>query len=92
MSNVIPEIEPSARLSGIQSLLTAASQGEFLNFELPFIGGNSMHNPDWEDLMDPDAPLPFELGSWVDLAPFERALGMKIEYSGNGNKSSNGRE
>ena len=51
-----------------------------------------MHNPDWEKLMDPDAPLPFELGSWVDLAPFERTLGMKIESSGNGNKSSNGRE
>ena len=43
-----------------------------------------MHNPDWEKLMDPDAPLSFELGSWVDLAPFERTLGMKIESSGEG--------
>jgi uncharacterized protein (TIGR00369 family) len=43
-----------------------------------------MHNPDWEILMDPDAPLPFELDRWVDLAPFERTLGMRIESSGGG--------
>jgi len=43
-----------------------------------------MHNPDWEKPMDPDAPLPFKLASWVDLAPFERTLGMKIESSGDG--------
>ena len=30
-----------------------------------------MHNPDWEKLMDPDAPLPFELGSWVDYLPLK---------------------
>jgi len=43
-----------------------------------------MHNPDWEKPMDPDAPLPFELDRWVDLAPFERTLGMRIESSGGG--------
>ena len=43
-----------------------------------------MHNPDWEKPMDPDAPLPFELDKWVDLAPFERTLGMRIESSGGG--------
>jgi acyl-CoA thioesterase len=43
-----------------------------------------MHNPDWEKPMDPDAPLPFELDSWVDLAPFERMLGMEIRSSGDG--------
>ena len=34
--------------------------------------------------MDPEAPLPFELDGWVDLAPFERTLGMKIGSSGEG--------
>jgi uncharacterized protein (TIGR00369 family) len=43
-----------------------------------------MHNPDWEKPMDPDAPLPFELDRWVDLAPFERTLGIRIESSGGG--------
>ena len=43
-----------------------------------------MHNPDWEKPMDPNAPLPFELDRWVDLAPFERTLGMRIESSGGG--------
>ena len=43
-----------------------------------------MHNPDWEKPMDPDAPLPFELDRWVDLAPFERTLGIRIESSGEG--------
>ena len=43
-----------------------------------------MHNPDWEKPMDPDAPLPFELNGWVELAPFEQMLGMKIESSGDG--------
>ena len=43
-----------------------------------------MHNPDWEKPMDPDAPLPFELDGWVDLAPFERTLGMKIGSSREG--------
>jgi uncharacterized protein (TIGR00369 family) len=35
--------------------------------------------------MDPDAPLPFALDGWVDLAPFERTLGIAIESFGNGN-------
>ncbi len=43
-----------------------------------------MHNPEWEKPMDPDAPLPFELDGWVDLAPFERTLGMKIGSYGEG--------
>jgi acyl-CoA thioesterase len=43
-----------------------------------------MHNPDWEKPMDPDAPLPFALDRWVDLAPFERMLGMRIESFGDG--------
>ena len=43
-----------------------------------------MHNPDWEKPMNPDAPFPFALQTWVDLAPFERTLGMKIESSGDG--------
>ena len=43
-----------------------------------------MHNPDWEKPMDPDTPLPFELGGWVELAPFEQMLGMKIESYGDG--------
>jgi uncharacterized protein (TIGR00369 family) len=43
-----------------------------------------MQNPEWEKPMDPDAPLPFELDGWVDLAPFERTLGMRIETSGEG--------
>ena len=43
-----------------------------------------MHNPDWEKQMDPDAPLPFELGRWVGLAPFEKMLGMDIRSSGDG--------
>jgi len=43
-----------------------------------------MHNPEWEKPMNPDAPLPFELDGWVDLAPFERTLGMRIESSGGG--------
>ena len=44
-----------------------------------------MHNPDWEKPMDPEAPLPFSLKDWVDLAPFERTLGMTIQTSGAGN-------
>jgi len=43
-----------------------------------------MHNPDWEKPMDPNVPLPFELNGWVDLAPFERSLGMEIVSSGGG--------
>lgn len=43
-----------------------------------------MHNPEWEKPMDPDGPLPFELDGWVDLAPFERTLDMKILSSGQG--------
>jgi len=43
-----------------------------------------MHNPDWEKPMDPDAPLPFTLDRWVDLAPFEKMLGLTIESSGDG--------
>ena len=44
-----------------------------------------MHNPDWEKPMDPEAPLPFTLSGWVDLAPFERTLGMAIKSFGGGN-------
>ena len=44
----------------------------------------SMYNPDWEKPIDPDAPLPFELDGWVDLAPFERTLGMSILSFGEG--------
>jgi len=43
-----------------------------------------MHNPDWEKLMDPTAPLPFSLDGWVDLAPYERTLGMTIQSFGEG--------
>jgi uncharacterized protein (TIGR00369 family) len=43
-----------------------------------------MHNPDWEKPMNPDAPLPFDLGGWVQLAPFEEMLGMKIVSSEKG--------
>lgn len=43
-----------------------------------------MHNPEWEKPMDSDGPLPFELDGWVDLAPFERTLDMKILSSGQG--------
>jgi acyl-CoA thioesterase len=43
-----------------------------------------MHNPDWEKPMEPGVPLPFTLEGWVDLAPFERTLGMTIESFGNG--------
>ena len=38
----------------------------------------------WEQPMDPDAPMPFELAGWVELAPFEQMLGMKIESAGDG--------
>jgi len=37
-----------------------------------------MHNPEWEKPMDPDAPPLFSIKGWVDLAPFERSLGMNI--------------
>ncbi|MEE8546866.1 MAG: PaaI family thioesterase [bacterium] len=43
-----------------------------------------MCQPDWEQLMDPQKELPFRLDTWVDLAPFERTLGMKIETAENG--------
>ena len=43
-----------------------------------------MHNPDWEKPIDPAAPLPFSLKGWVDLAPYERTLGMTIESFGKG--------
>ncbi|UCG38577.1 MAG: PaaI family thioesterase [bacterium] len=43
-----------------------------------------MHNPQWEKPMDPDAPLPFTLASWVDLAPFERTLGIRIDEAAAG--------
>ena len=32
----------------------------------------------WEKPIDPDGPPPFSLSSWIDLAPFERILGMEI--------------
>jgi acyl-CoA thioesterase len=44
----------------------------------------TMHNAEWENPMDPDAPLPFELEGWVNLAPFEKTLGMSIESAENG--------
>jgi len=43
-----------------------------------------MHNPEWEKPMDPDAPPPFSLQGWVDLAPFERTLGMVIKSAEKG--------
>jgi uncharacterized protein (TIGR00369 family) len=43
-----------------------------------------MYNPEWEKPMDPEAPLPFTLDGWVDLAPFERTLGMSIKSFGKG--------
>ncbi len=39
---------------------------------------------DWEKPINPDAPLPFKLDGWVDLAPFERTLGMSIQSFGEG--------
>ncbi len=43
-----------------------------------------MYNPEWEKPMDPDAPPPFSLEGWVDLAPFERHLGMTIKSASAG--------
>ena len=43
-----------------------------------------MSNNEWNKLIDPDAPLPFELEQWVSLAPFEKTLGMVIESFGGG--------
>ena len=43
-----------------------------------------MRDDDLNKPMDPDAPLPFELDGWVDLAPYERSLGMVIQSSGGG--------
>ncbi len=43
-----------------------------------------MCKPEWEKLMAPESELPFKLETWVDLAPFERTLGMKIETAENG--------
>ncbi len=43
-----------------------------------------MCKPELENLMDPKSELPFDLDSWVDLAPFELLLGMKIESAANG--------
>jgi uncharacterized protein (TIGR00369 family) len=43
-----------------------------------------MYNPEWEKPMDPNTPLPFKLEGWVQLAPFEKMLGMKIDTSGEG--------
>ena len=43
-----------------------------------------MYNPDWEKPMDPAGPLPFHLEGWVDLAPYERTLGMSIDSLGEG--------
>ncbi|MDT8396105.1 MAG: PaaI family thioesterase [bacterium] len=43
-----------------------------------------MYTKIWEKPMDPDSPLPFELERWVDLAPFEKTLGMAIESFGEG--------
>ncbi len=44
----------------------------------------NMCKPEWEKLMEPESELPFKLDTWVDLAPFERTLGMKIETAENG--------
>ena len=43
-----------------------------------------MNNPDWEVMMDPEGELPFRINSWIDLAPFERSLGMRIEKAAGG--------
>lgn len=43
-----------------------------------------MCDKEWDNPMDPDGPLPFRLSGWVDLAPFERTLGMEIESFGQG--------
>lgn len=43
-----------------------------------------MHNPDWEKPMKAGSELPFQLDSWVDLAPFERTLDMVINSYGDG--------
>ncbi|UCF32039.1 MAG: PaaI family thioesterase [bacterium] len=43
-----------------------------------------MCRPDWEVMMDPGGDPPFELDSWVNLAPFERTLGMEITEAGGG--------
>ena len=43
-----------------------------------------MSNNEWNKLIDPAAPLPFELEQLVSLAPFEKTLGMSIETFGGG--------
>ena len=43
-----------------------------------------MHNPEWGKMMDPEAGLPFKLDRWVDLAPFEKLLGMRILHAQDG--------
>lgn len=43
-----------------------------------------MCKPEWEQMMKAETELPFTLDTWVDLAPFERTLGMKIETAENG--------
>lgn len=43
-----------------------------------------MCKPEWELLMDPEGELPFQLDSWIDLAPFERSLGMEIREAAEG--------
>ena len=43
-----------------------------------------MYDPEWEKPMDPDTPPPFSLEGWVDLAPFERTLGMVIQSAAGG--------
>lgn len=43
-----------------------------------------MYDPNWEKMMDPEGDLPFELTRWVELAPFEKMLGMRIESAQRG--------
>jgi uncharacterized protein (TIGR00369 family) len=43
-----------------------------------------MCNPEWDKMMDPEAELPFKLKKWIDLAPFERMLGIRIEHADSG--------
>jgi uncharacterized protein (TIGR00369 family) len=46
--------------------------------------GKAMYNPNWEKPMKAGQELPFTLESWVELAPYEKTLGMVIESSGDG--------
>ncbi|TNF47011.1 PaaI family thioesterase [bacterium] len=43
-----------------------------------------MCKSEWEKMMDPEIELPFKLTNWIELAPFERMLGMHIEHAEDG--------